>query len=35
LGLVAVLEKAKKQEKVLVTSYGSGAGSDNLSLTKL
>jgi len=35
LGLAAVLEKAKKQQKILVTSYGSGAGSDNLSLTKL
>lgn len=33
LGLISVLEQGKKQEKVLVTSYGSGAGSDSLSLT--
>jgi len=30
LGLVKVFEKAKKSEKVLVCSYGSGAGSDCL-----
>lgn len=35
LGLVDVLEQGKKQEKVLVTSYGSGAGSDTLSATLL
>jgi hydroxymethylglutaryl-CoA synthase len=35
LGLIKVLEKASKGQKILVTSYGSGAGSDNLSLTKL
>jgi len=31
LGLIKVFEEAKKGEKVLLTSYGSGAGSDNLS----
>ena len=35
LGLVAVLEQVKKNEKILVTSYGSGAGSDSLSLTMI
>ncbi len=35
LGLVSVLEQAKPKQRVLVTSYGSGAGSDSLSLTKL
>lgn len=35
LGLINVLEQGKKQEKVLVTSYGSGAGSDTLSVTLL
>jgi len=35
LGLVNVLEQGKKQEEILVTSYGSGAGSDSLSLTLL
>ena len=33
LGLVRVLEEGRKGQKVLVTSYGSGAGSDSLSLT--
>ncbi|MBU2052338.1 hydroxymethylglutaryl-CoA synthase [Patescibacteria group bacterium] len=33
LGLVSVLEQAKVKQKILVTSYGSGAGSDSLSLT--
>jgi hydroxymethylglutaryl-CoA synthase len=32
-GLINVLENAKKGERVLMTSYGSGAGSDSLSLT--
>ncbi|MDZ7586257.1 MAG: hydroxymethylglutaryl-CoA synthase [Patescibacteria group bacterium] len=32
LGLINVLEQGEKGEKVLVTSYGSGAGSDNFSL---
>ncbi|MCG2691288.1 hypothetical protein L6272_00520 [Microgenomates group bacterium] len=35
LGLINVLEQGKRGEKVLVTSYGSGAGSDSLSLTLL
>lgn len=35
LGLAAVLNQAKKSQKILITSYGSGAGSDSLSLIKL
>jgi len=31
LGLVKVMEEGRKGEKILVTSYGSGAGSDSLS----
>ena len=33
LGLVSVLEQVKPKQRVLVTSYGSGAGSDTLSFT--
>jgi len=32
LGLSAVLEKAKPGQSILLTSYGSGAGADTLSL---
>lgn len=35
MGLVKVLEEGGKSERILVTSYGSGAGSDSLSLTIL
>ena len=35
LGLIKVLEEGKRREKVLVTSYGSGAGSDSFSLKSL
>lgn len=33
LGLCSVLDQAKKQQKIMVVSYGSGAGSDVLSFT--
>ncbi|AKM79868.1 TPA: hydroxymethylglutaryl-CoA synthase [Candidatus Beckwithbacteria bacterium] len=34
-GLVKVLEEGRKNQKILMTSYGSGAGSDSISLTIL
>lgn len=33
LGLTSVLDQAKAKQKILVTSYGSGSGSDSLSFT--
>ncbi len=35
IGLCSVLEQARPKHKVLVTSYGSGAGSDSISFTVL
>lgn len=35
IGLIAVLEQAKKGEKILLTSYGSGSGSDSFIFTMM